>query len=291
MIPYFLQHIKFEKRCSKHTLSAYTSDLEQFSIYLKNTYELTEAEQADFQMIRSWIAALAEKKLDNRSINRKIATLRAYYGFLLRQKTIVKDPMLLIRSLKTDKQLPSFVREQEMHHLLDDLAFTEDFAGQRDRVVLELLYGTGMRLSELIELKISDLNTYEKTLTVLGKRNKQRILPLPNPLYQLLSQYLKLRDELEIPDEWLILSDNGRKAYPVFIQRIVRKYLSLVSSLEKKSPHVLRHSFATHLLNNGADLNAIKDLMGHSSLAATQVYTHNSIEKLKEAYLQAHPKA
>lgn len=293
MVSYFLQHIKYEKRLSEHTLTAYRSDMEQLSQYLLESYELDAPEKADFQMLRSWVASLAEKKLDNRSINRKIATLRTFYGFLLRKRVITNDPMLSIKALKTDRTLPTFVREQEMTTLLDDITFTDDFTGVRDKLVLELLYGTGMRLTELITLKDADLDAYERTLTVLGKRNKYRILPLSASLYKLIRQYQNFKQETfnGSCEDVLIVSDLGNKAYPVMIQRIVKRYLTLVSSLEKRSPHVLRHSFATHLLNRGADLNAIKDLLGHSSLAATQVYTHNSIEKLKEAYQQAHPKA
>ncbi|PQA59623.1 tyrosine-type recombinase/integrase [Siphonobacter curvatus] len=293
MVSYFLQHIKYEKRLSEHTLTAYRSDMEQLSQYLLESYELDAPEKADFQMLRSWVASLAEKKLDNRSINRKIATLRTFYGFLLRKRVITNDPMLSIKALKTDRTLPTFVREQEMTTLLDDITFTDDFTGVRDKLVLELLYGTGMRLTELITLKDADLDAYERTLTVLGKRNKYRILPLSASLYKLIRQFQNFKQETfnGSCEDVLIVSDLGNKAYPVMIQRIVKRYLTLVSSLEKRSPHVLRHSFATHLLNRGADLNAIKDLLGHSSLAATQVYTHNSIEKLKEAYQQAHPKA
>jgi integrase/recombinase XerC len=293
MVSFFLQHIRHEKRCSHHTLTAYRGDLEQFARYLSEHYELDAPEAADFQQIRSWIAHLAESGLDNRSTNRKIATLRAFYGFLLRKKSIATDPMLHIRALKTDRSLPTFVKEQEMSTLLDDVEFPDDFSGLRDKLVLELLYGTGIRLSELTGLKDSDLNPYDRTLTVLGKRNKHRVVPLNATLFQLIRSYqaLKERTFAGQSEDRLIVADTGVAAYPVLIQRIVKRYLTLVTSLEKKSPHVLRHTFATHLLNRGADLNAIKDLLGHTSLAATQVYTHNSIEKLKEAYQQAHPKA
>ncbi|MCY7352693.1 MAG: tyrosine-type recombinase/integrase [Cytophagaceae bacterium] len=293
MVSSFLQHIKYEKRCSHHTLTAYRSDLEQFAGYLTQQYELDAPQSADFQIIRSWVAHLSESGLDNRSINRKIATLRAFYGFLLRKKYLSADPMLKIRALKTDRTLPTFVKEQEMATLLDDVEFPEGFAGVRDKLVLELLYGTGIRLSELTGLKDSDLNEYERTLTVLGKRNKHRVVPLNSMLFNLIRDYQNLRKSTfgGQAEAALIVADSGVAAYPVLIQRIVKKYLTLVTSLEKRSPHVLRHSFATHLLNRGADLNAIKDLLGHSSLAATQIYTHNSIEKLKKAYDQAHPKA
>ena len=293
MVSYFIQHIKYEKRLSHHTVTAYESDIKQFSAYLLFQYELKEPEKADFQMIRSWIVALVDEKIENRSINRKIATLRTFYNFLLRHKSISADPMLKIKALKTDKNLPKYIEEKPMENLLDDIEFSDDFAGQRDKLVLELLYGTGMRLAELIGLKISDLNLYNNTLIVLGKRNKQRIIPVNQTLVEAIKKYLTLRTDIvdDTSNNFLILTDNGTQVYPMFVQRLTKKYLSLVTSLDQRSPHVLRHTFATHLLNRGADLNAIKDLLGHSSLAATQVYTHNSIEKLKKIFQQAHPKA
>lgn len=293
MVSYFLQHIKYEKRLSYHTVTAYEGDLKQFSTFLLFQYEFKEPEKADFQMIRSWIVAMVDEKIENRSINRKIATLRTFYNFLLRHKAITTDPMLKIKALKTDKTLPKYVEEKPMENLLDDMEFSDDFSGLRDKLVLELLYGTGMRLAELIGLKITDLNLYNNTLTVLGKRNKQRIIPINKSLVEAIKKYLTLRTDLvdDTSNSYLIVTDSGTQAYPMFIQRLVKKYLSLVTSLEQRSPHILRHTFATHLLNRGADLNAIKDLLGHTSLAATQVYTHNSIEKLKAVFKQAHPKA
>jgi integrase/recombinase XerC len=293
MVSYFLQHIKYEKRLSHHTVIAYETDLTQFSAFLLFQYEFKEPEKADFQMIRSWIIALVDEKIENRSINRKIATLRSFYNFLLRHKTITANPMLKIRALKTDKTLPKYVEEKPMENLLDDMQFSDDFSGLRDKLVIELLYGTGMRLAELIGLKITDLNLYNNTLVVLGKRNKQRIIPVNRSLVEAIKKYLTLRTDIadDTTHSYLILTDSGTQVYPMFIQRLVKKYLSLVTSLEQRSPHVLRHTFATHLLNRGADLNAIKDLLGHTSLAATQVYTHNSIEKLKKVFKQAHPKA
>ncbi|WP_234735584.1 tyrosine-type recombinase/integrase [Tellurirhabdus bombi] len=290
----FLEHIRYEKRLSHHTLTAYQKDLEQFADFLKTEANRDEAEKADFLNIRSWIVSLVEAGLDKTSVNRKIATLRSYYGFLLRRKVITDDPTLKIQALKTSKKLPVYVEEKPMESLLEEFEFSNDFAGIRDKLVLELLYGTGIRLAELIGLKTTDVNAYERTIMVLGKRNKQRIVPVPQTLLQLLQDYLQQK-ETEFGGKadslYLIVSDQGIQAYPVLIQRIVKKYLNVVTTLEKKSPHVLRHTFATHLLNRGADLNAIKDLLGHSSLAATQIYTHNSIETLKKAYDQAHPKA
>jgi integrase/recombinase XerC len=293
MVSFFLQHIKYEKRLSHHTITAYEGDLKQFSAFLLFQYEFKEPENANFQMIRSWIVAMVDEKIENRSINRKIATLRTFYNFLLLHKAIATDPMLKIRALKTDKTPPKYVEEKPMENLLDNMQFSDDFSGLRDKLVIELLYGTGMRLAELIGLKLSDLNLYNNTLIVLGKRNKQRIIPVNRSLVEAIKKYLILRSDItnDTTNTYLILTESGTQAYPMFIQRLVKKYLSLVTSLDQRSPHVLRHTFATHLLNRGADLNAIKDLLGHTSLAATQVYTHNSIEKLKEVFKQAHPKA
>ncbi len=293
MVSFFLQHIKFEKRLSHHTVTAYEGDLTQFTNYLKFQYEIESPEKADFQIIRSWIVSLSDEGMEKRSINRKIATLRSYFNFLLRHKVILIDPMLKIKALKADRTLPKYIEEKPMENLLDNIEFSDDFEGLRDKLVLELLYGTGIRLSELIGIKIADFNFYNNTLIVLGKRNKQRIIPMNAPLVGLIKNYLFKRIEIvEQPDnQVLILTDIGKEAYPMFIQRLVKKHLNLVTTLEQKSPHVLRHTFATHLLNRGADLNAIKDLLGHSSLAATQIYTHNSIEKIKKIYQKAHPKA
>lgn len=288
----FLQHIKFQKRCSEHTVTAYRTDLEQFSLFLLNTYSSENLAEADFPQLRAWVVALSELKLDTRSINRKMATLRTFYGYLLKNKTIIVDPTLKLKALKTDRTLPTFVREKEMDTLLDDIDFGNDFEGLRDKLVIELLYGTGMRLAELIGLKDSDIDAYQRTLTVLGKRNKHRVIPIHQNLFALIQSYQAIRQNtLKFSANLLIVTNLGNATYPMLIQRIVKKYLSLVSTLDKKSPHVLRHTFATHLLNKGADINAIKDLLGHSSLAATQIYTHNSIEKLKETYLKAHPKS
>lgn len=290
----FLQYIRFEKRLSHHTLTAYANDLAQFTTFLLAECNVTQPSQADFRHIRSWIVSLVEAEMDKSSVNRKIATLRAYYDFLLRRKVIELDPMTKIQALKMSKRLPVYVEEKPMEMLLNDVEFADTFEGVRDKLVLELLYGTGIRLSELTSLKTVDVNLYGKTIQVLGKRNKHRIIPLTEPLFALIQRYTQLKEEEfkgQADPAILIVSDKGIAVYPVLIQRIVKRNLTLVTTLEKKSPHVLRHSFATHLLNRGADLNAIKDLLGHSSLAATQIYTHTSLEQLKKTYDQAHPKA
>ncbi|TDE10003.1 tyrosine-type recombinase/integrase [Dyadobacter psychrotolerans] len=290
MIDKFLESLQYEKRSSAHTITSYKTDLEQFRKYLLFQYEVSQPETAQPPMLRSWIVDLMEEGLNPVSINRKIASLRSFYGFLRKKGLISTDPTKILSALKTRKKLPAYVEEKSMEVLFDTEMFAENAEGFRDRVIMELLYGSGIRLSELIGLEISDLDLTGKTIRVFGKRAKERMIPISASLTALLSRYLVERAPEEETDI-LILTDNGKPAYPVFIQRIVKKYLSAVTTLSQKSPHVLRHTYATHLLNRGADLNAIKELLGHANLAATQIYTHNSIEKLKKTHQQAHPKA
>jgi integrase/recombinase XerC len=289
----FLKYLQFEKRYSTHTVKSYQTDLEQFGEFLKTNFPDTIADDADHSAIRSWIIQLSEKELDSASINRKIACLRSYYKFLMREEVITQSPMLKIKVLKTRKKLPHFVKEGDMVSLLDRGTFDDNHEGWRQRLILELFYGTGMRLSELISLRENQINLREQTLKVLGKRNKERVIPFSESLVSMIERYRAVRNkEVNVQDHGLLMvTDSGAKLYPVMVNRIVKKYLKLFSSVEKKSPHVLRHSYATHLLNKGAEINAVKDLLGHSSLAATQVYTHNTIEKLKKTFDQAHPKA
>ncbi len=290
MIESFLKYLQYEKRCSPHTLTSYETDLTQFNTFLQTSGEFKEPEGADFAAIRSWIVSLVDGGMSARSVNRKIATLRAYYKYLLKKGTISVDPTLKVKSLKTGKPLPPFVEESRLNHILDTFDFPDNFTGVRDRLVMELLYGTGMRLSEMTGLKQSEVSLPERTIKVTGKRNKQRIVPISRSLASLISRYQDSRKTLTCDQPWLIVTDEGKQAYPMMVYRLVRKYLDLATTHERRSPHVLRHTFATHLLNRGADLNAVKDLLGHSSLAATQVYTHHSISKLKEIYEKAHPK-
>jgi len=293
MVESFLKYIRFEKRYSPKTVRSYQTDLNQFQEYLKKEFSDTPTEEANYGLVRSWIVSLVEEKLDPLSVNRKIACLRSYYKFLMRQELITKDPMVKIKILKTSKKLPHFVNEQDIVKLLDNNGFAQDHEGVRDQLILELFYGTGMRLAELISLKETDINLKDRTLKVLGKRNKERVIPFSASLVPILKNYLQIRNrEIEKQDHnYLLVTDAGKQMYPVLVNRIVKRYMKAFTSVEKKSPHVLRHSYATHLLNKGAEINAVKDLLGHSSLAATQVYTHNSMEKLKKVFEQAHPKA
>jgi integrase/recombinase XerC len=289
----FLKYLQFEKRYSPHTVQSYQTDLAQFEQFIKSTFPETTIETADHSTVRSWIIQLSETHLDTSSINRKIACLRSFYKFLMREEIIAQSPLLKIKVLKTKKKLPHFVKEPDMVSLLDQGSFEDNHEGWRMRLILELFYGTGMRLSELISLKENQINLREQTLKVLGKRNKERVIPFSESLVSVIERYRDVRNkEVDVQNHGLLLVTNkGMKLYPVMVNRIVKRYLKLFSSVEKKSPHVLRHSYATHLLNKGAEINAVKDLLGHSSLAATQVYTHNTIEKLKKTFDQAHPKA
>jgi integrase/recombinase XerC len=291
MIQSFLQYLQYEKRYSTHTCTAYETDLIQFRDYLLHTYQTDNLNEATFSFIRSWIVSMMDEKTAASSINRKLASLRTFYKFLHKRGDIQVNPTLKIKSLKAPKILPHFAEEKVLNNFLDSFDF-EGFEGLRDKTVLELLYGTGMRLSELINLKENDINYYDKTMKVLGKRNKERIIPLHSKLPSVIEKYLSLKKaNFQASSEYLIVTDAGEKAYPVFIYRLVRRYMEMAGIAGKKSPHILRHTTATHLLDKGADLNAIKDLLGHANLAATQIYTHNTLDKLKQVFEQAHPKA
>ena len=292
MIDSFLNYLRFEKRFSPHTVISYKNDLSQFETFLKVSFE-DKAQTANYSMVRSWIVQLAEKQMDPVSINRKIASLRSYFKFLMRRELISRNPMTKIKVLKAKKKLPHFVKESEMVTVLDQQPFEDTHEGWRERLVLELLYGTGIRLSELINLKENQINLQERTIKVLGKRNKERVIPFSDSLISIINGYRKTRNKEVVARDHgcFVVNNTGGKCYAMLIYRIVKKHLGKFTSVEKRSPHVLRHSYATHLLNKGAEINAVKDLLGHSSLAATQVYTHNSMEKLKKVFDQAHPKA
>ncbi|MDN5201547.1 tyrosine-type recombinase/integrase [Fulvivirgaceae bacterium BMA10] len=293
MIQSFLKYLEFERRYSGHTLQSYKTDILQFEKFLEATLPEFNLLTTDYRAIRAWILDLMDQGMDPRSVNRKIASLRSFYKFLLKRSSIKLDPTRQIKVLKTKKQLPSFIKETEITHLLDHFHFPDDFPGYRDQLMLELLYGTGIRLSELISLEETSVNFFNNTIKVLGKRNKERVLPISKNLTQTIENYVNKKNiEFDYNSiKYLLVTDNGKQCYPMMIYRTVKKYLDAFTTLDKRSPHVLRHTFATHLLNKGADLNAVKDLLGHTSLAATQVYTHNSLDKLKSVFDQAHPKA
>jgi len=293
LISSFLTYLTHEKRYSPLTVISYQTDLLQFEDYVAQTYEIDLCEIKHVH-VRSYMVSLMEQKISENTINRKISALRSFYKFLLRNGRITKNPMPLIKAPKIPKRLPVFVHEQKLDHLLDSAEyFDQSFPSVRDHLVMELLFGTGMRLAELVRLKETDVNIYEGTVKVLGKRNKERIIPINKPLINQVGTYIELKKLQNFNNNLptLIVTNTGAPAYPKLVYRIVNTYLNHITTHDKKSPHVLRHSYATSLLNAGADLNAIKELLGHASLAATQVYTHNSIERLKTIYKQAHPKA
>lgn len=284
LVNFFLDHLSIERRLSSHTITSYSTDLEQFTAFIAPA----GLSQVQALTIRKWLISLSDDSIQNRSINRKLATLRTFYKYLLRTGKIEENPMTSIRMVKTNKKIPQFVRESEMENLVENRKMATNFSEARDELILFLLYGTGIRLAELISLQNNQINLVAKTIRVIGKRNKERMIPIPGLLVDLIATY---RSFCTIEHAHLLLTDKGEPLYPMFVQRLVKKNLGEYSQLEKLSPHVLRHTYATHLLNKGADLNAIKELLGHANLAATQVYTHNSMEKMKAIYQQAHPKA
>lgn len=287
----FLKHLLSEKRYSKHTVKAYQVDLEQAHHFFQETYT-TSLEEASYVMIRSWIVHLMENNLSSKSINRKISSLKSFYNFALRLELIQNDPTIKLVRPKMSKSLPKFVKEKEIDNLFELMSFENTFSGIRDQLMIEILYNCGLRLSELIDLKSSNIDFQGKTMKVLGKRNKERIIPFSQQLHDLILNYMELKEaSFDSIKEPLLVTNKGDKMYPKFVYRKVNYYLRQVTTMTQKSPHVLRHTFATHMLNNGADLNAIKELLGHANLSATEIYTHNSIEKLKNIYNQAHPRA
>lgn len=289
MIDRFVRYIQTEKRYSLHTVRAYKKDLEQFSDYINKKYEVDDILLVDTPIIRSYIIDLKEDGLENRSVNRKVSTLRSFYCYCLRERFIKTTPLAGIKSLKQSRELAKFVPE----HDLDGLSFDggDDFVARRNEVVFEILYQTGMRQSELRSVKDGDVDNEAMQIKVHGKRDKERIIPIGNDLMALIERYKDIRDRqfpsLNVSE--LIVDNKGRSASPKFIYNIVHEILMNITTIEQKSPHVLRHTFATHLLNRGADIRAIQKLLGHSSLKSTQIYTHNTIDKLKEVYQKAHP--
>lgn len=289
----FLTYLQHEKRYSSHTILSYQTDLIQFEDFIGKTFDLPLVEVKHVH-VRDFMVYLMDNKVGENSVGRKLSTLRSFYKFLLRQNLISASPMTLVKAPKVPKKLPVFIDDAKLDLLLDsDEFFDDSFPSVRDRLIIETFFGTGMRLAELLSLKEGDINFYDSTIRVMGKRSKERIIPISKILAEQLKEYVALKtlQNFDNKMQGLIVTNKGNEAYPEFIRRIVQRYLTYVSTQDKKSPHVLRHSYATSLLNRGADLNAIKELLGHASLAATQVYTHNSVERLKTIYKQAHPKA
>lgn len=288
----FLNYLQFEKRYANNTLVSYSNDLNQFNQFLTEEYDGLGASEIKHLHIRSWMVSMLEEGVNPRSINRKLSALKSFFKYLKRKGELKQDPMAKVQSPKTGKRLPEFVEASQMKALMEVLPDGEDYPSSRDRLVVLLLYGTGMRRAELLGLKESDIDLRQRQLKVLGKGSKERIIPFSELLAEEISMYLEHKGDLsDINSDKLILTNSGKSAYPKLIYNIVRNHLSKVSTLKKKSPHILRHSFATHLSNEGAELNAIKELLGHANLSATQVYMHNTIEKLKDIHKQSHPKA
>tara|TARA_B100000161_G_C33520669_1_gene400945 strand:+ start:132 stop:1013 length:882 start_codon:yes stop_codon:yes gene_type:complete len=287
----YLDYLLLVKRYSSHTVKAYRTDLKLFESYLKDIYSIS-IDKANHAMIRSWLVKELNKGNSARTVNRKITTLKSFYKYLFKEQKIKQNPTSRISYSKTSKKLPQFVGLSDMNELLDKLKFEENFSGFRDKLIIEVFYSTGIRLSELINIKSKDVDCLKSQIKVLGKRNKERLIPLTKELQKSIEGYMILRNKQKVIDRsYLFLTDSGKKLNPSMVYRKVNKILNNVTTLEKKSPHVLRHTFATHMLNNGADLNVIKELLGHASLSATQVYTHNSIDQLKEIFKNAHPRA
>lgn len=287
----FSDYLRVEKRYSAHTLLAYETDLNQFATYLKEVYEVESMGEVRPSFVRSWLVKLMEEGITARSVNRKITALKSFYKFAIRKGHIQNNPLLKVSSPKSSRRLPEYVEADKLDLLLDNTEFPDSFDGRRDHLIIELFYGTGIRLSELLGLQKDDIQIGRHQIRVTGKRNKQRIIPLFAELESKIAQYLTERKSIQAEGTHVFVFENGNELYPMYVYRLVNKYLSMVSTRKKKSPHVLRHSFATEMLNKGADLNAIKELLGHANLSATQVYTHNTIEKLKKAYNLAHPRA
>jgi integrase/recombinase XerC len=287
----FHDYLSFEKRYSQHTLLSYQNDLEQFFRFLTQYGDDLAIEAITATYIRSWLAELKADNISAKSINRKISALKSFFKFLMKQGLVEQTPMTTVVSPKISKRLPSFVEEKNTHTLFTYVEFPDDWKGKTERLVLSLFYNTGMRVSELVNLKETQVDEDYAQLKVLGKGNKERIIPISKELLTEIKNYVAQKPvRLEGVSE-IFVNEKGKRLYPKYVYNAVKKYLSAVTTLEKKSPHILRHTFATHLMNNGADLNAVKELLGHSSLAATQVYTHNTIEKLKDIHKKAHPKA
>lgn len=287
----FIDYLKYEKRYSAHTVRSYHDDLIQFFEYVDKNFGETHYKEITPAYVRSWLASLKEAELSTRSVNRKLSTLKSFFKYQVRVGEMEQTPMTNVISPKSSKRLPSFVAEPDIEELLKTVQYSEDWKGLNARMLISLFYATGMRLSELINLKERQIDTGKKVIKVLGKGNKERIVPVSHELLEIIDQYkMAKRKEFETKEEVLLVTEKGKKLYPKYAYLLVKQHLNGIKTLEKKSPHTLRHTFATHLTNHGASLNAVKELLGHASLASTQIYTHNTIEKLKEVYKKAHPK-
>ena len=292
-VPAFISYLALERNYSPHTVKAYEKDILEFEIFCKDTYELGTIDEVDYSIIRNWIVGLVDSQITNRTVNRKVSSLKAYYKFLMKIHKIPVSPLAKHKALKTAKKIEIPFSEDEMTQVLNEITFENNFEGTRDRLIIELFYATGIRRSELIHLKMSNVNLQNSTIKVLGKRNKERIIPMLKNTATLFEDYFEKREnhKVAMPEEYVFLTKTGNKIYETLVYRIINGYFSKVSSKIKKSPHILRHTFATHMLTKGADLNSVKELLGHSSLASTQVYTHNSIAELKKVHSKAHPRS
>ena len=291
MISAFITYLTLEKKYSKHTITAYQNDLMSFRIFCESAFDQNEIRTVHYPQIRSWIVDLVGQGVSNNTINRKISSLKSFYKFLQKTKQIDLNPLIKHKALKVEKRIQTPFSQLEISKVITHLEEKDDFVSVRNLLIVELLYSTGMRRGELISIQLSDVALSDKMIKVIGKRNKERFVPLLASVIKTMSRYLELRKEVASASHFLFLTEKGNKLYETLVYRVVNSYFSNASSKEKKSPHLLRHSFATHLLNEGADLNSVKELLGHASLASTQVYTHNSVEKMKKVYNQAHPRS
>lgn len=287
----FEKYLRYEKRYSEKTVLAYLTDLKQAQAYVSDTYEIMDLREAKHTYLRSWIMSLVAAKQLPRSINRKMSSLRSFFKFELRRGSIAANPASRLRALKVPKRLPQYIQEKQIAQFNQLESSDGDYASMRDRFMFELLYATGMRRSELIDLRMDDIDFSRQEIRVTGKGSKMRLIPMSTSFVGKLQNYLEIRRQEDSLEPYVFVTDRGTKLYPKLVYNVVKKFLTLISTVEQKGPHTLRHSFATHLSGHGADLNAIKDLLGHANLSATQIYTHNSIEKLKKVYSNAHPKA